>query len=59
MLPVLIVQLGQPLRAVLLILFAVIKGGVFIIEQPGGSWLQYHPRIRWLARIIKVGAVIS
>lgn len=43
----------QLCRCVLLIHLVICRGGVFIIEQPGGSWLQYHPRIRWLSRSIK------
>ena len=29
-------------------LLCVCRGGIFVLENPGGSWMFHHPRLRFL-----------
>lgn len=45
---------NNPLRTCLLMLLVLAMNGVFILEQPGGSFFQHFPRFQELCRFTKV-----
>ena len=44
----------QTLRMVLVALLVASRGGSFMIEQPGGSMMEYYEKMRWLYDVIPV-----
>lgn len=42
------------LRTVLLAVLIVAMGGTFFIEQPGGSYMEYYEKLRWLYKVVPV-----
>ena len=50
-------QILAMLRTALILLLVSIRGGAGLLEQPQGSMLHLHPRIRWLFRT--VGRVLA
>ena len=46
-----------PARSVLPLVLLVCQGGVLVLEQPSGSWMLQHPRMRWLWTLIRCMSV--
>ena len=45
-------------RISLLLILTVALGGVFVLEQPGGSLLEFYPTFRWaLAQLIEIHGI--
>lgn len=42
------------LSVVLLALLVVARGGSFMVEQPGGSYMEYYDKMMWLYQRVPV-----
>ena len=44
----------QLLSSVLICILIVARGGTFFLEQPGGSYMEYFDKMRWLYERVPV-----